>query len=1021
MDDSEFLYSAFISYRHIPRDMEIARKLHSALETYRVPGNLVKKGFAPRISRVFRDREELPTSSDLSSDIEEALKRSRYLIVICSPEAVTSEWVVKEVEFFARYHGYEKILTLLVDGEPKDSFPPGIIRYLYDEDGKIEKVIEPLAADIRKKDGKSSVTLLKEEKLRLIATMIGCKYDDLRQREHERKIRKIITASVTVGAVLAIFALVFLVQLYQVTAARNLAQKNKSSLLTYVAMSLTNNGDRISGMLLALEAYESNGVKNTAFNVEAALYNSSMNRDFQNRTVIKNKEKIHKGSLNADENYLLVETGLSNVKIYDATSGELLETFSARKYYDGFVKNIIPYSNNIIIEVMDQKSERNHYVLYDVINKKELCVLKGDDREKCTFFGYDLETEDRLTSLPLFCYSVYDISDKSAESKEVFLANTSTGAPVNSIVVPFDAYCTVIDENSVAVTNGSNLTIYNINTGKPVLAKSFQNAEIDSVGPSKGKYLAIRTDKKELTVLDITNGKPLFSLSGVELYNAAFDNKFEKAAIMYSDMKSTMKLAVYTLKDGTKACETQTAFNSCSSLLFTPDNSKIIAGGKSSFVSTIGQFNSENAFSISNIRVLPLISFQITKDGVGLIALYSDNTIGIIEMTANELFNVKYNGLGSIKRISPDKTGLLGTLGFDICVIDVNSGKVSKTLRGHTDYVNFFDFSCDGKKIISSSYDGTTRIWDTSTGRQLLSISTDAYAYSAKLSKDNKFVVTVSKDSLSVWDAATGLLLRELEGKVDGSTADADDINHFDDYAEFSPDGTKIISKRGDEVKLWDSKTGQVLFNNHIDIIQGKAIFQVMFSPDGAEFLVCKSAEIQIYDSVNLTSTWMMNFDSVYSSGSLVFSEDGKRVAFSTASATTYLWEIEHTDYISTKLLGTVYGSGRNTSLAFLPDSKRIFIMNNNGLSLFDIEKDAFLCQTGTGYNPDVKMQPAVFLLKDNKVLAIEDFGIIIILREWPVFNTIDEIVSYIKTKVGNRKIDEDFYSELSENSYEMK
>ena len=37
--------------------------------------------------RHFRDRDELPTAASLSDNIEQALRQSRYLIVICSPHA----------------------------------------------------------------------------------------------------------------------------------------------------------------------------------------------------------------------------------------------------------------------------------------------------------------------------------------------------------------------------------------------------------------------------------------------------------------------------------------------------------------------------------------------------------------------------------------------------------------------------------------------------------------------------------------------------------------------------------------------------------------------------------------------------------------------------------------------------------------------------------------------------------------------------------------------------------------------
>ena len=80
------LYDAFISYRHAPLDMEIAKKVHTGLETYHVPGAVQKKTGKKKIERVFRDQDELPIGSDLNENIAGALRESEYLVVICSPE-----------------------------------------------------------------------------------------------------------------------------------------------------------------------------------------------------------------------------------------------------------------------------------------------------------------------------------------------------------------------------------------------------------------------------------------------------------------------------------------------------------------------------------------------------------------------------------------------------------------------------------------------------------------------------------------------------------------------------------------------------------------------------------------------------------------------------------------------------------------------------------------------------------------------------------------------------------------------
>ncbi len=192
-----FRYDAFISYRHVEPDRKWAKWLHGALETYRVPRELVAKGFPKRLTRVFRDEEELPANADLSSQITAALEQSKFLIVICSPRAVESRWVNAEVEHFRRLGRHDRILALLIEGEPGKAFPPALThirRSLTDASGQTREEIEevePLAADVRpERSDVKAHTLRTHARLRLLACILGCRFDDLRQRELERRARR---------------------------------------------------------------------------------------------------------------------------------------------------------------------------------------------------------------------------------------------------------------------------------------------------------------------------------------------------------------------------------------------------------------------------------------------------------------------------------------------------------------------------------------------------------------------------------------------------------------------------------------------------------------------------------------------------------------------------------------------------------------------------------------------------------------------------------------------------------------
>ncbi len=215
-------YDAFISYRHCDLDKFVAENIHKQLEAYRMPTDVAKKrqGTKNRVERVFRDQEELPLTSNLNDPIMLALHNSDWLIVICSPRLRESVWCKKEIETFIGLHGREKVLAVLIEGEPAESFPDELLfkmEVVTKPDGTTEEVkipVEPLAADVRGKNKKEVLQKIKTELLRILAAMFGMNYDDLRQRHkeqaHKRKMRYMtlgICASVLVAVISIVVAL----------------------------------------------------------------------------------------------------------------------------------------------------------------------------------------------------------------------------------------------------------------------------------------------------------------------------------------------------------------------------------------------------------------------------------------------------------------------------------------------------------------------------------------------------------------------------------------------------------------------------------------------------------------------------------------------------------------------------------------------------------------------------------------------------------------------------------------------
>ena len=323
-----YQYKAFISYRHTPPDEDVAKKLHTAIETYSVPKDLQRSLGIRKMGRVFRDQEELPLSQDLGSDIRTALEHSEWLIVICSPRYLESKWCNAELDYFIELGKRGHILAVLAEGEPEDAFPQQL-RFIEVEGKQVE--LEPLAADVRGNSTAESLKKLNNEKLRILAPMLGVNYDHLRQRARRRRNRIIAGTAAACFALLSGFLAYAVVKNVQITKQRNLAMDNQMQLLVEQANIASSSGSKLLASSRLLEAEELRklvGTKNdTAFRaaLEYALYNEA----FESILTIDNDNRQFDSLVfSHNDKYLLGITNLNSACLIDASTGKILNTVS---------------------------------------------------------------------------------------------------------------------------------------------------------------------------------------------------------------------------------------------------------------------------------------------------------------------------------------------------------------------------------------------------------------------------------------------------------------------------------------------------------------------------------------------------------------------------------------------------------------------------------------------------------------------------------------------------------------------
>ena len=319
-----YQYKAFISYRHTPPDEDVAKKLHTAIETYSVPKDLQRSLGIRKMGRVFRDQEELPLSQDLGSDIRTALEHSEWLIVICSPRYLESKWCNAELDYFIELGKRDHILAVLADGEPEDAFPQQL-RFVEVDGRQVE--LEPLAADVRGSSTSDSLKKLNNEKLRILAPMLGVNYDHLRQRARRRRNRIIAGTAAACFALLSGFLAYAVVKNVQITKQRNLALNNQMQLLVEQANLASADGSKLLAVTRLLQAEDVRKqvgpANDRAFKagLEYALYNTAFESVL---TIDNDSRQFNSLVFSHDDRYLLGITNLNSAALIDAMTGKIL-------------------------------------------------------------------------------------------------------------------------------------------------------------------------------------------------------------------------------------------------------------------------------------------------------------------------------------------------------------------------------------------------------------------------------------------------------------------------------------------------------------------------------------------------------------------------------------------------------------------------------------------------------------------------------------------------------------------------
>jgi len=271
-------------------------------------------------------------------------------------------------------------------------------------------------------------------------------------------------------------------------------------------------------------------------------------------------------------------------------------------------------------------------------------------------------------------------------------------------------------------------------------------------------------------------------------------------------------------------------------------------------------------------------------------------------------------------------------------------GNRMRFVLDHKDEVNAVTWSPTGDRLATASRDGTAKIWDASTGEELLNLSHEGEVLYAVWSPDGTNLLSIDVGGLAkIWDPINGQELVGLSGLAQ------------DPWVAWSPAGDRIASAEGFSAIVWDWVASEKLFtlSGHED-----TVWWITWSPLGDRLATASfDGTAKIWDAATGEEIFTLaNHTDVVEENA--WSPSGDRLVTSSWDGTARVWDTSTGEGLLTLNHGSQVFRAR-----WSPDGSTILTSGDMFADVWDAETGERLLQLypttyplfvwAGGYSPD--------------------------------------------------------------------
>jgi RNA polymerase sigma factor (sigma-70 family) len=477
------------------------------------------------------------------------------------------------------------------------------------------------------------------------------------------------------------------------------------------------------------------------------------------------------------------------------------------------------------------------------------------------------------------------------------------------------------DGKLLARGDGPPIHLWETATGKerPVLSGG-KNVYAVAFSPD-GRALAVGDSypggAAAVRLLELPGGKEVWRLPGppfASLYALAFSANGKVLAAGFSGPDSSVRLV--ETATGRKLRRLPVSFRVVGGLAFSPTGRTLAVAGEGQRALALWDVAGGREIRPCARHYGPILALAAAPDGKTLATASTDRTVRLWTPGGEEMARLEGHE-GPVAALAFAANGKLLASGDgrgSVRLWDRATGAVVRQLTGHELGITRLAFAPDGRTLASvdaggdvmvsgaAPRDGTVRLWDVVTGKQVHLLRPRCGGlYALAFSPDGKILASAGRDdhAIRLWRPATGKELRRLQDP-ESSTSPFEGVTDL----AFSPDGRTLASisfyehksnthptgglGQGPGLRLWEVRTGRQRLRLRLPCNLVRA---VAFSPDGKLLVLgCGDGTTRLLDPFTGRERGRRGgHDAAVTAA--VFSPTGKWLATASTDTTALVWD----------------------------------------------------------------------------------------------------------------------------------